>query len=51
MGIKKNKDGISLQGECPTTDDCSQETCDWIGNYRECPIYRFGGIKNYRRRK
>jgi len=44
MGITENKAGFSLGGECPTTPDCGKEICDWIGDYRECPIFKRGGL-------
>lgn len=44
MGIKKNKDGWDLGGECPGPDSedliCDENSCDWIGYYKDCPLYK-----------
>jgi len=43
--VTHNKIGMSLGGDCPGTDACDGEFCDWIGNYKDCIEYKKGEVE------
>lgn len=37
--VTKNKIGMDLGGDCPINCGFEGEACDWIGCYKDCPVY------------